>query len=355
MVDKHTEEPNMVLKDDSKDKEYIILNTNAPINDVDNVKEDTVHVNKNNDKKDGYNKVNSTKTVEDKDNKDKDNEKDKEKEKEIEEEAIEDVIRNGDCADEELSVENFLAKNGEQKRLIMARDNVISWKKWIHLVIFVYLLISPIFQMLISASGTAWVLCFYVIPLALIIWSFIEYWARSEIWYCCLCRGIILNMEKTNEFGKWACTLPLYFVYFFFTVVAVIWALTYKPEKDEKTGESKSEMRYVGAALFLIGILFILVMTKAFVDIEGAPRLLSVNMFIFLLDDAKVLSSRGYKVVHYSQLDKYFNSRDSNAKFSWNDLYKLSHKPAADGITKWNLTWGFSLASLLRDNKDVRS
>jgi hypothetical protein len=332
MTDKNPDDAQMTLKDEN------VLNTNAAINDVDKKDTVTVDINKNNKEK-GVIPVEK-------------NQKEGEDQKEEEEVKV-DVLRPGDFPDEELTVENFLAKNGEQKKLIEARDNIISWKKWIQLLIFVYLLISPIFPMLIDAGDTAWVLVFYLVPLILIIWSFIEYWSRAEIWYCCLCRGIILDMEKTHELGKWACTLPLYFVYFFFTCVTVIWAITYEPKAD-KDGVIKQEKRYIGAALFLIGILFILSLTKAFVDIEGSPRLLSVNMFIFYLGDVKVLSSRGYKVVHYSQLDKYFNKKDPSKVFSWNDLYQLSHEPASDGVTKWNLTWGCSLANLLRENKDVK-
>lgn len=258
-------------------------------------------------------------------------------------------VNPNDPKDEDLNVQNFLEKNGPQKLLMKQRDGTISWTKWIFAAIFAYLLVSPLFNMFQNAAGTAWVLVLLLVPIAGIIWCFIEYWARMECWFICLCRGIILDLEKTHEAGKWLCTIPMYFVYFFMIFVAILWALSYHPDNDNEW------KRYVGAALFLIGILFIIPLTKAFVDLEGAPRTLSLNMFMFLLNDPKVLSGRGYKLVHYSQLAKYVEKlrNDKSATFSWNAVYKLSHEADPKGITKWNVIWGSSFAAILRKNKDL--
>lgn len=257
-----------------------------------------------------------------------------------------------DPKDEDLNLQNFLAKNGPQTMLLKQRDGTISWTKWIFAAIFVYLLVSPLFTMFQNAAGTAWVLVLLLLPIFGIIWSFIEYWARMESWFICICRGIILNTEKTHTAPNWLCTVPMYFVYSFMILVAILWAISYKPEGDDAFWK-----RYVGAALFLIGILFILPLTKAFVDLEGAPRTLSLNMFIFLLNDPKVLSGRGYKVIHYSQLANYFEKlrKDQNAKFSWNEVYKLSNETDSKGISKWNIVWGCKYAPILRKNKDLTS
>lgn len=259
-------------------------------------------------------------------------------------------VNPNDPKDEDLNVQNFLAKNGPQKLLIQQRDGNIKPTKWIFAAIFAYLLVSPLFNMFQNAAGTAWVLVLLILPIALIIWTFIEYWARMECWFICICRGIILDLEKTHSAPKWLCTIPMFFVYFFMLFVAILWAISYKPENDEEFWK-----RYVGAALFLIGILFILTLTKGFVDLEGAPRTLSLNMFIFLLNDRKVLSSRGYKVVHYSQLANYFEKliKDKSQQFSWNEVYKLPHEADPNGITKWNIIWGCKYAPFLRKNKDL--
>ena len=101
----------------------------------------------------------------------------------------------------------------------------------------------------------------------------------------------------------------MFFVYFFMITVAVLYAIAYEPELDEN-GNEKEWKRYVAAVLFLLGIIFILMLTKSVVDVEGASRTLSLNMFVHLLDDKKILKDRGYKVVHYSVFGEYVKNRD---------------------------------------------
>lgn len=255
-------------------------------------------------------------------------------------------------SESQLTVQNFLSKNGEQKLLLEKRDDTLGFTRYISLLIFLYLLISPIFPMLKDAGGTAWVLALYVLPLSLLIWAFIEYWCRMECWFCCICRGIILDMEKTTAAPKWLNTLPMYFVYFFMLVAAVLWGIAYEP-KPEEDGETPEWKRYVGAALFLLGILFMLSLTRDIVDVEGARRLCSVNEFIHFLGDPKILEARGYKVVHYSQLGIFLKHKDPNTPFSWNEIFKLSHEPNPEGASRWNLTWGTQMSFILRENKDL--
>jgi hypothetical protein len=252
--------------------------------------------------------------------------------------------------DSELTIENFLKKNGEMKLLKEQRDATIGVFKFLFLIIFCYFLISPIFQLFVSAADRAWVLVLMIIPIAAICWCFYEYWSRGECWYICICRGIILDLEKTNKPVMWLCTFPMIFVYFFLILVAVLYAISYKPASEEAFWK-----RYVAAALYLIGILFIISLTKTIVDVEGSNRLLSVNMFVHLLGDVDVLKSRGYKVVHFSQIGKYIAEKKPETPFSWNDIFKLSHIPDPNGASKWNLNWGFKMAKLLRVNKELTS
>lgn len=251
----------------------------------------------------------------------------------------------------ELTVQNFLSKNGDQKLLLEKRDDTLSCSRYISLAIFLYLLISPIFSMLKDAGGTAWVLALYVIPLVLLIWAFIEYWCRMECWFICICRGIILDMEKTNKAPRWLCSFPMYFVFFFMIVAAVLYAISYEPEEDEN-GETQEWKRYIGAALFLIGILFMISLTRDIVDVEGARRLVSLNEFIYYLGDVKVLEARGYKVVHYSQIGTFLKNKKEDSDFSWNEIFKLSHEPDPNGASRWNLSWGAEMSLILRKHKD---
>lgn len=249
-----------------------------------------------------------------------------------------------------LCVENFLNINGDQDELIKKRDEICGWTKYIQLSIFIYFLLSPIFSMLKDASSRVWVFSLYIIPLSLLIWAYIEYWSRAEAWYCCICKGIILDMEKTHLLSKWICALPMYFVYAFMITSAILYALAYEPDKNDE-GITQEYKRYLGAALYLMGILFMISLAKSIVDIEGAPRILSLNMFIYHLKDPKVLTSKGYKVVHFSQIGKYLEFLDKKS-FGWNDIYRLNHKPIEDGATKWNLMWGVRIACSLKENKN---
>ncbi len=258
-------------------------------------------------------------------------------------------INGNDDEIQELNVQNFIRKNGEQKGLIEKRDGHISFIKWIFALIFCYLLISPILPLFSSVSDKAWCLAILLIPLILVMWSYIEYYSRSEAWYCCIVKGIILDLEKTHTATKWLCRIPVFFVYFFMLTVAVLYGISYNPPLNDK-GQVDEFRRYLAAILYLLGFLFVLNMTKAFVDLEGAPNLLTLNMFLFYLDDNKLLEARGYKVIHFTNLCKYIQSRNDQQSFSWNDLYKLSDKPDPDASI--NLTWGWRVSKLLIANKD---
>jgi hypothetical protein len=289
-----------------------------------------------------------------------------------------------DSQKEGLNVKDFLKRSGDQKLLLEKRDGVMGFLKYVFCLLFIYFLVSPLLPLFINVGKTAWVLVLLLVPIALIIWSYIEYWSRGEVWYQCICKGIVVDMEKTHSAGKWICTLPMIFVIFFMLFVAVLWAISYEEVKkenvtcpsnytnstnttefnntsnstdttstgSEESSSNKEYKRYVGAVLYLLGIMFVFNLTKAVVDVEGAPHLLTLNMFIYLLGDKTILNDRGYKVVHYSQLGRYMLNRDSNKEFSWDELYSLGDGEDPQGISKWNLYWGWKTTRLLSQHKD---
>jgi hypothetical protein len=45
-------------------------------------------------------------------------------------------------------------------------------------------------------------------------------------------------------------------------------------------------------------------------------------------------------------------NRDSNKEFSWDELYSLGDGEDPQGISKWNLYWGWKTTRLLSQHKD---
>lgn len=337
----------MKISDNNDDQESQLKTRNN------NHETDTVNINTNTN----VEKENKLEAI----GKDKENEKQKE-EKESKSEKEEEKPFVKDSQREGLNILQFLKQAGDQKLLIEKRDDVMGFLKYVFCLIFVYFLVSPLLPLFINVGKTAWVLALLIIPIIFIIWSYIEYHSRREVWYQCLTKGIVVDLEKTDSAGKWICTLPMYFVIFFMLLVAILWAISYDENATEKTtcpGEtpeesssSKPYKRYVGAVLYLLGILFVFNLTKAFIDVEGAPHLLTLNMFIHLLGDKTILNDRGYKIVHYSQLGKYILERDQNKEFSWNEIYALGDGEDPDGVSKWNLYWGWKTNSFLSQFKE---
>lgn len=294
----------------------------------------------------------------------------------------------------ELSIANFVAKNGEMEELKKKRDAFCGPFKWVGLVIFIYLLLSPLLNIITKAGPNSWVLVFLLIPIGLIIWSYVEYWSRAECWYLCICRGIILDLQKTDSALKWLCTLPMFFVYMFLLVMVILYAVGLTGDNPNESvdfagvraaiaaanvttvdqiyetlsrfngsdptcsGGTTSPIplegvpaKVVDAIFYLLGYLFVLLLTKSVVDLEGGHRILTVNLFISYLKDVKVLEARGYKVVHFTQVQNYIKNKRKNDPFSWNEIFQLSHEPDSKA-PKVDLTWGCSLAPILREHRD---
>ena len=109
--------------------------------------------------------------------------------------------------------------------------------------------------------------------------------------------------------------------------------------------------------LFLIGLGFVVLLTKEFIDIEGSPRTPSVNMLLFFFNNPDLLLQKGYKTVHETRLRRFveeFKGVDPN-RFTWDTVYELAaeedfqYNPKA----KAKYFWGIGGRKLLKKMKDL--
>ena len=131
----------------------------------------------------------------------------------------------------------------------------------------------------------------------LIAGSKVEWEKRAMVWYVCLCRGINVDMPKTHQLTMWARQLPMYYAYFFLFLHAFTVYLTLDPKLEK--GDLTDILQ---ACLSILDVLFVLLMTKDSVVIEGVNSLLTLNMFAFFFEDKKILEHRGFRVVSLSRL-----------------------------------------------------
>merc|ERR1719210_1310599 len=130
-----------------------------------------------------------------------------------------------------------------------------------------------------------------------IMWCKIEWNNRAEVWYICLYRGIILDFPKTNTAKGWLLQIPTLLAVLFLLIFGIVCYIGLDPKFTFK------DVSYiVSAILAIVGVIFVLTPTKAYVDLEGAPHLLTLNLIVFLFEDPEMLSAKGFKVVHYSKL-----------------------------------------------------
>eukprot|EP00928_Gymnodinium_smaydae_P067373 TRINITY_DN50333_c0_g1_i1.p1 TRINITY_DN50333_c0_g1~~TRINITY_DN50333_c0_g1_i1.p1 ORF type:complete len:391 (+),score=47.57 TRINITY_DN50333_c0_g1_i1:134-1174(+) len=215
------------------------------------------------------------------------------------------------------------------------------------MVSFGYLLFSPAFPIIPQMKEPAIVATLWLC-IGLIMWSKIEYNNRAEVWYICLCRGIILDFDKTDSFKGWFCQKPILFAIMFL----ILFGLVTYIGLDRFAFNDLNNVQVAGFAV--AGTLFVLTLTKGFVDIEGANTLLSLNMFVYLFEDPHMLQEKGFKVVHVSRLRTYLSDvnrkSDVNTLFSWNAVHALNHVP--DHIESPSLLTGTKLLFSLRRYKD---
>ena len=237
------------------------------------------------------------------------------------------------------SIELFLSKNKDVSAMKTERDDQAGIMLWINVAIFCFLLFSPIIALIPTMSNAA----FMVIELSLIIligWSKIEYAHRATVWNVCLARGIIVDFPKTHKATMWLRQMPMYFAYLFLFLHAFTVYLTLDPNLEK--GELSDILQ---ATLSILAVLFVLLMTKEFVVIEGANSLLTLNMVVYLFQDEHLLREKGFRVVHMSRLESFVKGRSNNfgrektGHFSWNEI----HRDIESGETEEYQVRGLSL------------
>ena len=220
------------------------------------------------------------------------------------------------------SIELFLAQNKSLSEMKVERDGQAGIMLWVNVGIFCFLLFSPIIALIPTMSNAA----FMAIELSLIIligWSKIEYAHRATVWNVCLTRGIIVDFPKTHKVTMWLRQLPMFFAYFFLFLHAFTVYLTLDPELEK--GELSDILQ---AILSILAVLFVLLMTKEFVVIEGANSLLTLNMVVYLFQDENLLREKGFRVVHMSRLQDFVKDRsnrfgrEKTGHFSWNEIHR---------------------------------
>jgi len=224
----------------------------------------------------------------------------------------------------ETSIKLFLQKNPKLQSVKEARDARGGIYKLIDVAIFGFLLFSPALPIIPTMKQPAVVLVLWVL-ICLIMWCKIEYNHRAEVWHFCLYRGIILDFPKTNTLSGWLCQKPTLMALTFLLVFGVVTYVGYDP-----TFQFDNIDYMIAAILAIVGLSFVLLLTKAYVDVEGAPQLLTVNLFVHLFEDPEILRSKGFKVVHFTNLQAFVNSKYKTGEktFSWDEIHALSHEPA---------------------------
>jgi len=247
----------------------------------------------------------------------------------------------------ETSVAIFEEKNPKREGLIEARDGRAGFMMYVDALIFGFLLFSPCLALLPKMENKVIVLVLWVIIL-LIMWSKIEYNHRCACWYICLNRGIILDFPKTHTPKGWLLQLPTLFALTFVLSVGIVIYIGLDPDFEFDSTENA-----LSAVFAILGVLFVFTMTKAFVDLEGAPTL-SVNMLAFFCEDPEILKEKGYKLVKMSDLqDWMLSKKKEKGEFSWDEIHGLSDQ---GGKPKGcSLVAGFTLFYFIKPHKDSSS
>eukprot|EP00668_Euglena_longa_P036086 GGOE01046377.1.p1 GENE.GGOE01046377.1~~GGOE01046377.1.p1 ORF type:complete len:448 (+),score=100.18 GGOE01046377.1:62-1345(+) len=243
--------------------------------------------------------------------------------------------------EEGLTVRNFLLLNPRLTQLKKERDKMLGWRRYLEAVIFAVTLFLPILGMVTRLKTYSWVLALLWAMIAAIMVFWIEYRCRAELWYICICRGIILDFKKTHGLKDWVLHPVMFIGYFFIVMCGVIVGLASTTLSDWE--------RIVSGVLFAVGLVFVIKLIKAFIDLEGAPNTLTVNMLFFYFKNPRLMHAKGFKLVHYTQFAQYYLAQGLNG-FRWDDVFQLSERPT--GVTL-SLVWGFRANWWLRRVKDM--
>lgn len=225
----------------------------------------------------------------------------------------------------ETSLAMFLAKNPYLHVIKAWRDDRGGIFKWIDIAVVGYLIFSPCLA-LIPRMKERWVVIVLWIIIGLLMLFKLDYAHQAEAWWICLCRGIIMDMPKTDTARKWVFTRPVLFALLFMAIFFVVSYIGLDP------GLKFRDFANVWtAALAVFGLLFILRLMREVVVVEGDTGTLSVNMCMFLFCDPTFLADKGFHVVHMSQLLHYAKKHGGTCKdpsqFSWDEIHKLPREP----------------------------
>ena len=232
------------------------------------------------------------------------------------------------------SIAQFLRCNPRLGTMKGKRDDN-GLTKWLAIAIFAYLIFSPVLIIIPKMKEPAVVIVLWVI-IGLLMLSKIEYSFRSELWFICLCRGVIVDFPKTDSARRWLCSPPVILSLVFLLVYSIVIYISLDPdfefeEAEVASGETSQGHPLLVMGLGLMGLLFILLLAKATVDVEGATGTLSLNLMLTYFDDPTLLAHRGFTVVHFSRLVEYVHTRNEATKEVVRNLAEASTGIDLDG------------------------
>jgi len=209
------------------------------------------------------------------------------------------------------SIAQFIRCNSHLETMEAKRD-VNGWVKWLLIAVFAYLIFAPILAVIPTMKEPAVVGVLWAIIVLLCV-SKIEYSHRSELWFICICRGVIVDMPKTDRAPKWLCSPPVLLALVFFLVYFIVVYVGVDPQFKFEDMDTVDSGLAVGV-LALLGILFVFLLAKATVDVEGATGTLSLNLVLTYFGDHTLLAHRGFTVVHFSQIVAFVHARKQSTK-----------------------------------------
>jgi hypothetical protein len=196
-------------------------------------------------------------------------------------------------------IKTFLELNPNLERIKAERDAKGGILKWVDVAIFGFLLFSPALPLIPDMESPSVVVSLWLLIL-LIMWCKIDYGNFGEVWYILLCRGIILDFPKTDSLRGWICQTPTYFALAFMFLFGGVTYLGLDPHLDFDSWNNAET-----SVLSVVGLSFVLLLTKDYVDIEGANQLLSLNLVSTYFQDPEFLKQKGFTVVHVTQLQNF--------------------------------------------------
>ena len=253
------------------------------------------------------------------------------------------------------SVEQFCALNPDLRKIDAERDGRSGVMLAVDICVFVFLLLGPIVSMIPKMRGPWVVAIEMTLVISIACWC-VEFGARRVVWFTCCARGVILTFDKTHTIRAWASQKPMFLAYAFLFVHAFVNYLGLDPKFNR--GDLADVLT---AVLSILAVLFVLLMTKNLIDIEGANSLLTVNMFLYFFDD-DILRARGFHVVsfrrlaHYILIERSKRRAPKEAEFSWNEIHTLTDDEDDASVQReTSFADGVRIALFLRKYKNLKT